>query len=130
MTNTVVQPERWNAPINDAAAAEPLLKGGGGDGTFDDMEKRIAKLEQSVISIRESQERVERHIEALSSSFSTVLTSQTRIEERMERVMDRARDMPTPTAVDTMITTKLGLSALIIACLGILIAAITYVSTL
>lgn len=79
------------------------------------MERRVTRLEQAVL-------RIDGNVDAIRAS-------QIRIEERMERVMDRARDMPSPTVVDAMITSKLGLSALIAACLGVLIAAITYASS-
>lgn len=58
------------------------LKHGGGGGTFDPMEQRVSNLEQAVMRI--------------DDNVAAIRASQIRIEERMERVMDRARDMPDP----------------------------------
>lgn len=101
--------------INDGLHYDGDGPHGGGEPPRGGMEQRVTRLEQAVL-------RIDGNVDAIRAS-------QIRIEERMERVMDRARDMPSPTVVDAMITSKLGLSALIAACLGVLIAAITYATT-
>lgn len=106
-----------------------LLKSGGGGGTFDDMEARVQKLEDAFLRVDRSLDRMDQRFDAFQSDISATRVSLAKIEERMDRVMDRARDIPTEAKIDSMITSKLGLSALLLAAVGILIAAITYAAS-
>lgn len=106
-----------------------LLKSGGGGGTFDGMEARVQKLEDAFLRVDRSLDRMDQRFDAFQSDISATRVSLAKIEERMDRVMDRARDMPTEAKIDSMITSKLGLSALLLAAVGILIAAITYAAS-
>lgn len=99
-----------------------ILKNGGGGGTFDDMERRVTRLEEAFIrmdgslsDIKSSQARSEMKLDQLSSDFTGVKVSQARIEERMERVMDKARDMPTERSVNTMLNHKLTILGVVVA---------------
>lgn len=109
-----------------AAASDPALKSGGGGGTFGGMEARINQLEQSFVSMQATLSRMDGKLDQLSSTITDVKVSQAHIEERMERVMDRAREMPTTERVDGMIKSKMGMAALLMTGLAVLIAAITY----
>ncbi|VDS07552.1 hypothetical protein PARHAE_00729 [Paracoccus haematequi] len=109
------------------------LKNGDGDGTLPPMEQRLSRLEEAFARVDISLDRLSSDIADVKASqtrledrTSLIGASQARIEERMERVMDRARDMPTPDKVDSMINSKMGIAALLFAGLGALIAAITY----
>lgn len=112
-------------PPTDAAP----LKSGDGDGTLPPMEARLSRVEDAILAIRSSQDRMEQRFDTFQTDLSGVKVSQARIEERMERVMDHARDIPSPDKVDSMINSKLGIAALLFAGLGALIAAITYAAS-
>ncbi|WP_423212272.1 hypothetical protein [Paracoccus yeei] len=113
----------WGASVGEEARIEAGdLKHGGGGGTFDDMEHRVTRLEEAFIrmdgslsDIKSSQARSEMKLDHLSSDFTGVKVSQARIEERMERVMDKARDMPNERSVNTMLNHKLTILGVVVA---------------
>lgn len=87
------------------------------------------RFEQRLGGVEASQTRMEERLAVIGSDLGAVKVSQARVEERMERVMDHARNMPSPDKVDSMINSKLGIAALLFAGLGALIAAITYAAS-
>ena len=79
------------------------------------MEARLSRVEDAIFAIRSSQDRMEQRFDAFQSDMTAVKVSQGRIEERMERVMDKAREMPTEAKINSLLNHKLTLLGIIIA---------------
>lgn len=74
----------------------------------DEMEQRVARLEEAFV-------RVDANLDRLTSDMTAVKVSQAKIEERMDRVMDKAREMPTEAKINSLLNHKLTLLGIIIA---------------
>lgn len=67
--------------------ARPPLKGGGGGGTFDGMEARVAKLEATASHI-------ERDVADLRTDVRSIKDSAADLRERLARVEENVRHLP------------------------------------
>lgn len=108
------------------------LKGGDGDGTLPPMEQRLSRVEDAIIAIRSSQDRMEQRFDRMEQRFdgfqsdmTAVKVSQVKLEERMERVMDKARDMPTEAKVNSMLNHKLTVLGVVVTAIAALAAWMT-----
>lgn len=79
------------------------------------MEARLSRVEDAIIAIRSSQDRMEQRFDVFQSDLSAVKVSQGKLEERMDRVMDKAREMPTEAKINSLLNHKLTLLGIVIA---------------
>ncbi|HBD92128.1 MAG TPA: hypothetical protein DEF16_00745 [Gemmobacter sp.] len=97
------------------------------------MEKRVARIELAIEGVNSTLSRLDGRFDRLDakldrhdSNLSNIKTSQARVEERLDRVMDKARDMPSDTTINAMLNHKL--TVLGIVCAIVLGAAALIVS--
>lgn len=102
---------RVDASLNDIKASQART-----ETRLDHIDGRLDGIDGRLV-------RMDGRLEGVDSRLGRSETSQARLEERMERVMDKARDMPSEDTVNKLLNHKLTILGIITA---ILVVALPY----